>query len=404
MAADRACCCSFLRKETDLEDIKEIVNNAEDKEEDKDSGKVYKRYLIRWLMLFVLFLLNLSNGMMWMTYAPIPGVSMKFYGISSTEVDWFSISFFIVSLIVGFFSMFILDTFGLAPSVISGAVLNFVGSLLRVLGSMPPVAQNSSLYHYSGYILAMFGQILTAAAQPFLLYSPTKFAMFWFGEKERSMANAITSMANPLGIGIAYILSPRVGDVFIVTWIYMIPAAVACLFAFLTFWRGRPPTPPSAGAEGEQGSFFKGLKQVLRNKQMWVLLIVWGMVSGLLNSMLTLLPQFLCPFGYDDNFSGLWIGIMIFVGLGGAFVASVFLDCTRRYEEVLKTAIALAIFCMIWFLEVFNRVDQYANIAVSLCAFGFFGFMVMPTTLEVAVEITYPAPEAASSGLLWSTA
>ena len=63
MAADRACCCSFLRKETDLEDIKEIVNNAEDKEEDKDSGKVYKRYLIRWLMLFVLFLLNLSNGM-----------------------------------------------------------------------------------------------------------------------------------------------------------------------------------------------------------------------------------------------------------------------------------------------------------------------------------------------------
>ena len=54
---------------------------------------------------------------MWMTYAPIPGVSMKFYGISSTEVDWFSISFFIVSLIVGFFSMFILDTFGLAPSV-----------------------------------------------------------------------------------------------------------------------------------------------------------------------------------------------------------------------------------------------------------------------------------------------
>ena len=94
---------------------------------------------------------------------------------------------------------------------------------------------------------------------------------------------------------------------------------------------------------------------------------------------------------------------MIFMGMVGAFVASLILDFTRRYEEVAKVTLAFAILCLIWFLEVFNRTGQEANIAVCLCLFGFFGFMFMPTTLEVAVEITYPAPEAASSGLLWST-
>ena len=42
----------------------------------------------------------------------------------------------------------------------------------------------------------------------------------------------------------------------------MIPAAVGCILAFGTFWRGRPPTPPSAGAETDQESFFKGLRMV----------------------------------------------------------------------------------------------------------------------------------------------
>ena len=42
----------------------------------------------------------------------------------------------------------------------------------------------------------------------------------------------------------------------------MIPAAVGCILACGTFWRGRPPTPPSAGAETDQEGFFKGLRMV----------------------------------------------------------------------------------------------------------------------------------------------
>jgi len=42
--------------------------------------------------------------------------------------------------------------------------------------------------------MAMLGQILTAFAQPFLLYSPTKLAGVWFGPKERATCVNLASL------------------------------------------------------------------------------------------------------------------------------------------------------------------------------------------------------------------
>lgn len=95
---------------------------------------------------------------------------------------------------------------------------------------------------------------------------------------------------------------------------------------------------------------------------------------------------------------------MIFCGLVGAFVAGVLQDCTKRYDEIAKIALALSTLSLVWFLQVFNREDQAASIAVCLCVFGFFAFVLMPACLELGVEITYPVAESTSSGLLWSAA
>ena len=78
--------------------------------------------------------------------------------------------------------------------MLAGAVLNSLGALLKLVGSIPAVHSDALQQHNAGFAIAMIGQILTAAAQPFLLYAPTKFAMFWFGEKERTMATSLTSM------------------------------------------------------------------------------------------------------------------------------------------------------------------------------------------------------------------
>ena len=43
-------------------------------------------------------------------------------------------------------------------------------------------------------MVALIGQILTACAQPFLLYSPTTLAAVWFGPKERAICTNLASV------------------------------------------------------------------------------------------------------------------------------------------------------------------------------------------------------------------
>lgn len=66
--------------------------------------------------------LQLTNGVlsclqMWLTFAPIPNYTAAFYNVALSQVDWFSLSYFITSLFVGFVSIAILDTWGLKVSV-----------------------------------------------------------------------------------------------------------------------------------------------------------------------------------------------------------------------------------------------------------------------------------------------
>ena len=54
---------------------------------------------------------------MWLTYSPIPNLAADFYHVSVEQVDWFSTSYFLTSLFVGFISIGVLDVFGLKLAV-----------------------------------------------------------------------------------------------------------------------------------------------------------------------------------------------------------------------------------------------------------------------------------------------
>ena len=75
---------------------------------------------------------------------------------------------------------------------------------------MSPSILCSPVYSQSGFLVAMLGQVLTACAQPFLLYAPTKLANLWFGPKERAFCTMLASMGNPVGLGMAQLISSHV--------------------------------------------------------------------------------------------------------------------------------------------------------------------------------------------------
>ena len=84
-----------------------------------------------------------------------------------------------------------------------------LGSILRWISTGHYVVC-SDVFDQSGFMVALIGQILTAFAQPFILYSPTKLAAFWFGPKERAFCTMLASLGNPIGIALAQLVSPNV--------------------------------------------------------------------------------------------------------------------------------------------------------------------------------------------------
>ena len=365
----------------------------------------YKLYPVRYLMLTALVVLNLSNGIMWLSYSPVPSLTASYYGISLSEVDWFSNSYFIAALVVGFFSIFVLDVFGLRTAVIIGTVCNLLGGVLRYISTIDPIICSDSK---AGFITAIIGQIITAFAQPFFLYAPAKLANTWFGAKERGLCTDLASVANPLGVAIAQIISPYiVTDVQklpVMLWVYIIPAGIGALLSLSFIWCSSPVIPPTASGDTPHLSFIKGLKSAFKNLNFWVLLTTFGIGAGVFTTIQIIVPQYVCPYGYSNKTAGLWGSLLIIFGVVGATLSGLLISRTRLYKEIGIICLSCTTLAIIGFVEVSTIQDIPFVLAFFLCATGFFALGFLPVAMELGVEVTFPAAEATSSGLLWSSA
>lgn len=66
-------------------------------------------YKTRWLMLGIFVLYSASNAMQWIQYSIISNVIVKYYGISTTWVDWTSMIYMILYIPFIFPASYILD-------------------------------------------------------------------------------------------------------------------------------------------------------------------------------------------------------------------------------------------------------------------------------------------------------
>nr|AAI52109.1 Zgc:110376 protein [Danio rerio] len=91
---------------------------------------VYRR---RWFILSVLCLLNCSNAMAWLTFAPVAGQSAQLLCVSLPLVNWLSLVFVLAAVVCSFSSMWVLDTLGLRCSLIGSSWLYLL--LLQALAT-----------------------------------------------------------------------------------------------------------------------------------------------------------------------------------------------------------------------------------------------------------------------------
>ncbi|XP_062985172.1 solute carrier family 49 member A3 [Elgaria multicarinata webbii] len=362
------------------------------------SFKVYKR---RWFLLAVLCLLNCSNAMLWLTFAPVADITAKQFHTSMDMVNWLTIVYLVISIPVGFLGIWILDTVGLKCAVILCAWLNMMGSVIRLF-SVIDIFSLGSL----NVVYLLVGQCLCAAAQPLIFFAPTKLAALWFPDHQRATANMIGSMSNPLGLLVANLLSPALvqdgKDIPLMLGVYSGPAIFAFVLAVIGVRHKVPPTPPSASAtHSDSLSFYGGLKMLMRNKAYILLAFCFGGGIAAFTCFSALLEQILCVNGYSNFFAGVCGALFIVFGLIGAFFLGLYVDRTKKFTEATKICICLAALASIAFAVISQFRNQTYALAAISSLFGFFGFASYPIAMELAVECSYPVGEGTTSGLIF---
>ena len=100
---------------------------------------IYRDYTSRWGVLISVFLLNLANNALWISFSSVSDKSAIYYGKDFEAIDWLGTIGFIVGIPMCLASTWIVERFGLRAAVFVGAILTFLGGLIRAISSFPGI-------------------------------------------------------------------------------------------------------------------------------------------------------------------------------------------------------------------------------------------------------------------------
>jgi len=336
----------------------------------------------RWVMLVAFMLAIAVNQLLWISFAPITGDAAAFYGVDDLAIGLLSLVFMVVFIVVSIPASWVIDTYGIRVGVGIGAVLTGMFGLLRGLLA-------------ADYTWVLVAQIGIAVGQPFVLNAIAKIAGRWFPMSERATATGLASLAIYVGIFAGLAATPMIvlrSSIPTALLVYgTISAAIAVLFFVLA--RERPPTP--VGPE-ERSLVFDGLKSVFRNRGFLLLLVLFFVGLGVFNAVTTWIEDIVRPRGFTIDQAGLVGGLMVIGGIVGAIVIPPLSDRLRRRVPFIVLALAGSIPGLLGV----TFATSYGLLLASAFVLGAFLLSSGPLGFQYGAEVTFPAPEGTSNGLL----
>ena len=345
----------------------------------------FKVYGYRWVMLLAFMAVAAANQLLWITFASITANSTKYFAVSDLQIGLLSLSFMVVYIITAVPASWVIDTYGIKVAVGIGAALTGVFGLIRGLAA-------------PNYTLVLVSQIGIAIGQPFILNATTKLAARWFPIQERATASGLGSLAAYVGIVAGLALTPflllmsNMRAMLIGYGLFALAAAVL----FFAFARENPPSAPCPPGQEARSLVFDGLKQSLRNRNFIYLLVVFFIGLGIFNAVTTWIEDIVRPRGFTSAQAGIAGGLMVLAGVIGAVILPTLSDHYRKRTPFILLAVAGAIPGLIGITYALN----YPVLLVSSFVLGFFLLSAGPLGFQYGAEITYPAPEGMSNGLL----
>jgi len=345
----------------------------------------FKVYGYRWIVLLAFMSVVAINQLLWITFAPITSSAARYYGVSDLSIGLLSMSFMIVYIVVSIPASWAIDTYGIRVAVGIGAALTGLFGLARGLAA-------------PNYTLVLISQIGIAIGQPFILNAVTKVAARWFPLQERATAAGLGSLAMYLGIIGGMVLTPylalRSGIAGTLVAYGSVAAALAVVFFALA--RERPPTPPCPPDQEARSMVFDGLKHILRRHDFILLMVIFFVGLGVFNGVTTWIEDIVRPRGFSTTQAGMIGGLMVVGGVVGALVLPSLSDRYRKRTPFMVLALVGATLG----LGGIAVAPSYGLLLTSAFVMGFFLLSAGPIGFQYGAEITYPAPEGTSNGLL----
>ena len=343
-----------------------------------------KIYPYRWIVLAAFMLINVMVQVLWICYAPVASVAAAAYGVQRTDVDLLANLFMLIYIPIAFPAAWAIDTFGFKKAVGFGATLMAVFGILRA--AFP-----------NNYSAALIGTIGISVGQPFLLNAFTKLAAEWFPQKQRATITGVIFLSLFLGIGLGETLGPAMvkNTGFAGMQLAYAIAAAAAAAIFLVFARAKPPTPASPPGEEVRALVFDGLKQILKNRNVYFLSLALFLGSGIVNGVFTLIDGFGKEKGLTSEQGVLLTALLLLGGIVGSIVIPAISDGIRRRKPVLLVGLLLAVPATI-------GLALGASFVFEVIIFFLLGFCVTgftPVAYQYGAEITFPAPEGTSNGI-----
>lgn len=341
----------------------------------------------RWAILIFYSLITIIIEIQWLTFASISEAAKSFYQATNLGIDFLSIIYMIVFILLSIPASYIIDTYGLKKGLLIGAWLTGIFGLLKAIGA-------------NNYYVVLLAQTGLAVAQPFILNALTKMGAKWFPHNERATVAGIGTLAQYIGIIIALAATPYLINenteglgisrmLFIYGILSVISAALVVLFV---------KDPPETSYINENPDLRISPRQsiiyILKNKDMQFLIILFFIGLGIFNAISTCINQITPKLSAEQ--SGLVGGIMLIGGILGALVLPYWSDKRKERRPFIIICMLLLTPGIIG-LTIFHG---FVPLLISSFVFGFFIMSAGPIGFQYGAEVSFPATESISQGIL----
>ena len=230
-----------------------------------------------WVILAVVYLASVAAAFDQFKIPPIMPVLMDTFHIDLTQAGLLMSSIAMIGLVLALPAGIILQRYGSKLITLSALALMAAGSVMGVLSG--------------NYVLLLISRLLEGAGIGLIGVAAPATITMWFPPEKQGTPMGIWATWVPVGSVIAYNLSPRLAPVLGWEAVWWVGAGFAVFMMLLSAWLLRqPPAVKTAVAPAQETP---NLREVLSNRNLWLLASAFACFNLTLVSIGTYYPTFL---------------------------------------------------------------------------------------------------------------